>query len=66
MIGHAETTHEIDPVIWRQDLQKLMRVKSETIRRWKVNGKLPPPDVQLSHRTCGWKLSTLRAAGINL
>lgn len=61
-----ETTHEIDPVIWRQDLQKRMRVKSETVRRWKKNGKLPPPDVNISNRTCGWKLSTLRAAGINL
>jgi hypothetical protein len=29
-------------------------------------GKLPAPDVDISQRTRGWKLSTLRAAGINL
>ena len=28
--------------------------------------KLPPPDVDLSQRTRGWRLSTLRAAGIGL
>jgi hypothetical protein len=30
------------------------------------DGKLPEPDVALSHRTKGWRMSTLQAAGINL
>jgi hypothetical protein len=30
------------------------------------DGKLPLPDVALSHRTKGWRMSTLLAAGINL
>lgn len=55
-----------DPVIWRMDLQDRMHVTSETLRRWMIAGKLPPPDVAISRRTKGWKLSTLRAAGINL
>lgn len=59
-------TEELDRVIWRQDLQDLMHVTSETMRRWINGGKLPAPDVAISRRTMAWKLSTLRAAGINL
>ena len=55
-----------DRVIWRRDLQAATQVSSETIRRWMNSGKLPKPDVQISRRTSGWRLSTLRAAGINL
>lgn len=55
-----------DRVIWRQDLKEKIGVHSETIRRWIRSGKLPAPDVTLSRKTTGWKLSTLRAAGINL
>lgn len=55
-----------DRVIWRPDLQELMHVSSETVRRWMHANKLPPPDVAISRRTVGWRLSTLRAAGINL
>lgn len=57
---------EPDRVIWRRDLQATAQVSSETVRRWLVSGKLPKPDVQISRRTAGWRLSTLRAAGINL
>jgi hypothetical protein len=55
-----------DRVIWRPDLQSTMHVSSETMRRWLRSGKLPKPDVAMSFKTMGWKLSTLRAAGINL
>lgn len=57
--------HSTDPVIWRTDLYVHLRVTSETVRRWIKAGKLPAPDVDLSNRTKGWRLSTLRAAGIN-
>lgn len=53
-------------VIWRRDLELMLNVGSETIRRWMVAGKLPRPDINLSRRTRGWKLSTLRSAGIDL
>lgn len=55
-----------DRVIWRRELQSAAHVSSETIRRWMRDEKLPAPDVDLSHRTKGWRVSTLRAAGINL
>jgi predicted DNA-binding transcriptional regulator AlpA len=62
----TETAPEQDRVIWRSDLCKQLDVCSETIRRYMRDEKLPKPDVELSRRTMGWKLSTLRAAGINL
>lgn len=57
---------EEDRVVWRRELQQAVKVSSETIRRWMHDGKLPKPDVDLSNRTKGWRVSTLRAAGINL
>lgn len=54
-----------DRVIWRAELRQHTHVCSETIRRWLRDGKLPKPDVQLSRRTMGWRLSTLRAAGLD-
>jgi predicted DNA-binding transcriptional regulator AlpA len=57
---------EPDRVVWRADLCNTLHVCSETIRRYMKEEKLPKPDVQLSRRTMGWKLSTLRAAGINI
>jgi hypothetical protein len=55
-----------DPVIWRAELPGLLHIGTEAVRRHIKAGKLPPPDVDLSRKTRGWKLSTLRAAGINL
>lgn len=55
-----------DRVIWRVDFQSMMQVSGETVRRWMKAGKLPAPDVALSRKTLGWKISTLRSAGINI
>lgn len=55
-----------DRVIWRRELQEKMHVSGETMRRWLRDKKLPEPDVDISSRTKGWKLSTLHAAGILL
>jgi predicted DNA-binding transcriptional regulator AlpA len=55
-----------DRIIWRSELRELTGVKTEAIRRWIAAKKLPPPDVALSKRTKGWRLSTLEAAGIRL
>lgn len=62
----ANQIEETDRVIWRRELQAAAHVSSETVRRWMRDGKLPKPDVALSHRTKGWRVSTLLAAGINL
>ena len=53
-------------LVSRADLCKTLDVHSETIRKWLKSGKLPTPDVALSRKTLMWRLSTLRAAGINL
>lgn len=55
-----------DRVLWRSELREQLKVSSETMRRWLRDNKLPPADVHLSQRSMGWKVSTLRAAGINL
>lgn len=60
------TIADEDRIIWRPELQKKLNKSPETIRRWMQDGKLPPPDVNLSVRSRGWMLSTLRAAGIKV
>lgn len=57
---------QTDVVIWRRELCAKLGVSSECIRRMMKAGKLPKPDVDLSQKTRGWRLSTLHAAGINL
>ena len=59
-------TEQPDRVIWRQDLCVMLGVGSEAVRRWIKSGKIPKPDVALSLRTMGWRLSTLHEAGIKL
>ena len=54
---------KIDRVIWRRELQETVQVSSETIRRWINSGKLPKPDVQITGRTAGWKLSPELSGG---
>lgn len=55
-----------DKVIWRKALQDFLGVSSETMRRYINANKLPQPDVALSRKTMGWRLSTLHSHGINL
>ena len=59
-------TDSRDPIIWRRDLNNLLQLSSDSVRRMLKEGKLPPPDVDLSRKTRGWKRSTLKAAGVNL
>lgn len=55
-----------DRVIYRSELCQMTGVGSEAVRRWIKAKKIPPPDVAISQKTMGWRLSTLRAAGIGL
>lgn len=59
-------TPSADRIIYRRELCILTGVGSEAIRRWIKANKLPPPDVAISQKTMGWRLSTLQAAGIGL
>lgn len=65
---HEQQRAANDPnrVIYRADLPELFGVTSETIRRWMKAGKLPKPDVAITQRTVGWRISTLQAAGIGI
>lgn len=56
----------VDHVLFRPELQRRLGVCSETIRRYLKANKLPPPDVAMSAKKMGWRMSTLRQAGINL
>ncbi|MCZ8076024.1 MAG: hypothetical protein O9341_18045 [Paucibacter sp.] len=56
----------IDRVVWRSDLRAALGCSPDTLRRYIRDKKVPNPDVHLSQRTMGWKVSTLRAAGLNL
>lgn len=60
------TNQQSDRIIWRSEIPGLIGVTSETIRRWSKSGKLPKPDVDLSLKTKGWRLSTLHTAGIGI
>ncbi len=64
--GQAASDMPMDYVIRLSELPKILGRSSETVRRLRKAGKLPKPDVALSLKTVGWRLSTLRAAGINL
>ncbi len=55
-----------DRLLTRRELHELLRVSSETIRRWMRDGKLPPPDVSVTPRTRQWWASTLRRAGVRV
>lgn len=57
---------EQDRIVWRSDLYATIGVCSETVRQWIKAGKLPKPDVQISTKRMGWRLSTLRGIGIGL
>jgi hypothetical protein len=59
-------TDETDEIIKPPELRKRLKVCGETLRRMIRDKKLPPFDVRLSRKTCGWKRSTLRAAGVDV
>lgn len=55
-----------DPIIKRSELPKRLGVCSDTVRKMFKAGKLPPYDVALSQKTCGWRRSTLEAHGVKV
>lgn len=59
-----DTSH--DRIICAAELRDTLQRSQDTVKRWIRAGKLPPPDVQMSHYTFGWRRSTLLAAGIHL
>lgn len=66
LVAHQHAIRAADRVIYRSELCNLTGVGSEAVRRWIKAGKIPQPDVAISQKTMGWRLSTLHAAGIKL
>jgi len=67
--GLGGITHNLDPkdrIIFRRDLCNILGVGSECMRRYINAGKVPPPDIFISHQRMGWRLSSLLAAGIGI
>ncbi len=62
----TSTQAEGDRMVWRKQFTDAMGVCSETVRLWIKAKKLPVPDVNVSPKVMGWKLSTLRNAGFDL
>ena len=60
------TAQHEDPIITRSELPGILKLHTDTIRRFIKEKKLPAPDYALSRKSFGWKLSTLRDAGINV
>jgi hypothetical protein len=53
-----------DRVIWRDELQQRLRVCGKTMTRYIASAKLPAPDVYMSAKRMGWRVSTLTKAGL--
>ncbi len=65
------TIEQPDRMLWLRDLPAALGVADTTVRRWRAYGRpnglpFPQPDINESPRVCGWRLSTLHAAGIKL
>ena len=56
------TAHMVDRVVLQPALRNSMGVCQGTLRRWKLAGKLPPPDVQLSYKE-GCRLAAIDVGG---
>lgn len=59
-------TEQTDRILWMRDLRTALGISAPTLRRWRAQGKFPKPDVEITPRVVGWRLSTLHAAGIKL
>lgn len=55
-----ENDDEEDPLIGYKEMAELAGVRPNTLRRYRVEGRLPPPDVLLADRP-RWRLSTFTA-----
>jgi hypothetical protein len=55
-----------DHLLTRAEIVALLRVSSDTFRRWQKAEKVPPADVAPTRKTQQWKVSTLHAAGLRI
>jgi hypothetical protein len=55
-----------DQLLTRAEIVAILRVSSETFRRWQLAKKVPPADVAPTRKTQQWRRSTLHAAGLRI
>jgi predicted site-specific integrase-resolvase len=55
-----------DTLLKRHELVARLRISSDTLRRWLVEKRIPPPDIATTRKNQQWRVSSLRAAGLNL
>lgn len=60
------TTNPPTILVKLSDLRASLRVSGETLRQWRIKGKLPPPDIDLGGASVWWHPDTLAARGIRL
>ncbi len=58
--------NQLEPIVWRHDLQADLKLSRETMRRWLASGKLPKLDHNITPKQQGWNVSTLVAAGFKI
>lgn len=55
-----------DKLLSRAELAAVLRTNSDTLGRWVRQKRVPPPDVKTTQKNQQWKVSSLRAAGLNI
>ena len=59
-------TEPTDYIVYSRELREMLQISSETVKNWMKSGKLPGFDINLSTKTRGWRLSTLKRNGVNV
>jgi predicted site-specific integrase-resolvase len=55
-----------DTLLKRPELVARLRISSDTLRRWLQANRIPPPDINTTRKNQQWRVSSLRAAGLNI
>jgi predicted site-specific integrase-resolvase len=55
-----------DVLLKRAELVQRLRINTGTLGRWMREKRIPPPDIATTRKNQQWKVSTLRAAGLNV
>lgn len=62
----AVGSEPIVPLVKRAALLAALGIRSETLRRWLAQKRIPPPDVDVGTGQQWWHRETLARAGIRL
>lgn len=55
-----------DALLKRSELVLLLRINTGTFGRWMREKRVPLPDINTTRKNQQWKVSSLRAAGLNI